>query len=92
MAKKPSKSVAPIKTAATRIRRAMKTGRPCRPIRDLLKKGDLQSAYSIQQLNTELWIKEDRRPVGRKIGLTAQSVQAQLGVNQPDFGVLFVRS
>ncbi|MBS41002.1 MAG: 2-keto-4-pentenoate hydratase [Rhodospirillales bacterium] len=89
MARKPSKSVDPIKTAAARIRRAMKTRKPCRPVRDLLKKGDLQSAYNIQQLNTELWIKEDRRPVGRKIGLTAKSVQAQLGVNQPDFGILF---
>ena len=85
MARKPD----PIKTASQRIRNAMKSGRPCKPIRDLLKKGDVDSAYAIQQANTELWIQEGRRPVGRKIGLTAKSVQAQLGVDQPDYGILY---
>ncbi|MBK17391.1 MAG: 2-keto-4-pentenoate hydratase [Rhodospirillaceae bacterium] len=88
MAKKPAKPD-PIKTAATRIRRAAASGKPCKPIRDLIKKGDLDAAYAIQQANTDIWIKEGRRPVGRKVGLTAKSVQAQLGVDQPDFGILY---
>jgi 2-keto-4-pentenoate hydratase len=88
MAKKAAKSD-PIKVAATRIRRAMTSGKTCKPIRDLIKKGDLDSAYAIQQANTEIWLKEGRRPVGRKIGLTAKSVQAQLGVDQPDYGILY---
>jgi len=85
MARKPD----PIRTAAQRIRNAAKTGRPCKPIRDLLKKNDLAGAYAIQQINTDIWIKEGRRPVGRKIGLTAKSVQKQLGVDQPDYGILY---
>ena len=89
MAKKPAKAADPIKTAATRIRRAMSSGKPCKPIRDLIKKGDLDAAYAIQQTNTEIWLTEGRRPVGRKIGLTAKTVQAQLGVDQPDYGILY---
>jgi len=85
MARKPD----PIKTAAQRIRNAMKSGRPCKPIRDLLKKGDVDAAYAIQQTNTDIWIQEGRRAVGRKIGLTAKTVQTQLGVDQPDYGILY---
>ena len=89
MAKNPAKVRDPLKTAAARIRRAMDSGRPCKPIRDLIKKGDLDAAYAIQQINTDIWVKENRRPVGRKIGLTAKTVQLQLGVDQPDFGILY---
>ena len=68
MARKPD----PIKTAAQRIRNAMKSGRPCKPIRDLLKKGDVDAAYAIQQANTDIWIQEGRRTPEQAAGYMAR--------------------
>jgi 2-keto-4-pentenoate hydratase len=59
------------------------------PMRDILEPADSEGAYRVQALNTEYWTAQGRRIVGRKIGLTAKAVQAQLGVDQPDYGVLF---
>lgn len=64
-------------------------GIPCAPVRDLLPVGDVQMAYDVQNYNTERALAAGRRLVGRKIGLTALSVQKQLGVSQPDYGMLF---
>ena len=88
MARKPTKKDK-IKSAARRIRGAWDSGRPCKPIRELIGDKDVGAAYAIQQINTDLWLKDGRRPTGRKIGLTAKAVQKQLGVNQPDFGILY---
>ncbi len=62
---------------------------PVAPLRDGLAPTDEGAAYEVQTVNTRVWIAEGRRPVGRKIGLTSATVQAQLGVDRPDYGVLF---
>jgi 2-keto-4-pentenoate hydratase len=49
----------------------------------------VDGAYIVQTLNTDFWINQGRRVVGHKIGLTSVAVQRQLGLDQPDFGVLF---
>lgn len=59
------------------------------PLRDGLEPTDVDGAYAVQTINTRFWEARGRRIVGRKAGLTARAVQAQLGVDQPDFGVLF---
>ncbi len=78
-----------IETAAERLRQAHASGQPCAPVRDLIGPTDTDAAYAVQEANTKRWLAEGRRIVGRKIGLTSVAVQKQLGVDQPDFGILF---
>lgn len=75
-------------SAARLLREAYKGG-PIAPLRGLLEPGDIDGAYAVQAINTRQWLNDGRRLVGRKIGLTAKAVQAQLGVDRPDFGALF---
>ncbi len=78
-----------IQKAADALYNAAHTGTPSAPIRDLLATGDLEAAYTVQEINTKRGLTEGRRLVGRKIGLTSLAVQRQLGVGQPDYGMLF---
>ncbi|SNS24426.1 2-keto-4-pentenoate hydratase [Sphingomonas laterariae] len=80
---------AAIEQAAERLRQAEASGQPCAPIASLLPAGDIAAAYEVQEANTRAALADGRRLVGRKIGLTSASVQAQLGVAQPDYGMLF---
>ena len=73
---------------ARRLRDAYRSGQVA-PLRDGLDPTDAGGAYAVQALNTRFWTAQGRRISGRKVGLTAKAVQAQLGVDQPDFGVLF---
>jgi 2-keto-4-pentenoate hydratase len=58
-------------------------------MRDSLGAQDAATAYAVQAANTQHWVRGGRRIIGRKVGLTAKAVQRQLGVDQPDYGVLF---
>lgn len=79
---------ATLETTAKLLRDAY-DGTVIAPLRDYLDPTDIDAAYAVQAINTRYWQEQGRRIVGRKVGLTAKAVQAQLGVNQPDFGVLF---
>lgn len=77
------------KQAAERLIEAAKTGKVCEPVRDLLGTTDLPMAYGAQNIISQARLQAGARIVGRKIGLTSLAVQQQLGVDQPDFGMLF---
>ncbi len=79
----------PAAQVADKIQEAVRTGVPCAPIRDLIPAGAIDQAYAAQEINTERALADGRRLVGRKIGLTSLAVQKQLGVDQPDYGMLF---
>lgn len=78
-----------IERIAARIREAERTGVAIAPVRDELLHGGAEAAYAVQELNTRHRVEHGRRIVGRKIGLTSRSVQQQLGVDAPDFGMLY---
>lgn len=78
-----------INGVAARLRQATETGVAIPPIREELGDGGVAAAYAVQQANTDYYVKQGRRVVGRKIGLTSAAVQKQLGVDSPDFGMLF---
>jgi 2-keto-4-pentenoate hydratase len=75
--------------AASRLREAAETMVPCAPVRDLIAAGDVDAAYAVQMIGVRERMAAGWQVSGHKIGLTSPQVQAQLGVDQPDFGTLF---
>ena len=50
---------------------------------------DIDDAYAIQLANVEHTVRAGHVVSGKKIGLTSEGIQQQLGVNEPDYGHLF---
>ena len=78
-----------IRAAAERLWLAAETKEPCTPVRELIGPTSVPTAYEVQQLNRERSMAAGARLAGWKIGLTSSAVREQLGVDEPDFGVLF---
>ncbi|KAB7738931.1 2-keto-4-pentenoate hydratase [Parvibaculum sedimenti] len=68
---------------------ARRIGKSIPPLSATYGLADPVAAYGVQDINTGRWVAEGRRIVGRKIGLTSKAVQQQLGVSEPDYGMLW---
>jgi 2-keto-4-pentenoate hydratase len=82
----------PIEELAEQLDTAWRTRTPIEPFSDT---GDLmrvEDAYAVQQQWTAMREARGERIVGRKIGLTSQAIQKQLGVSEPDYGTLWEAS
>ncbi|MBO6515408.1 MAG: fumarylacetoacetate hydrolase family protein [Bacteroidia bacterium] len=61
----------------------------CPPVREMIGDSDVETAYRVQLKNVARKVAAGETIVGKKIGLTSFAVQKQLGVDQPDYGVLY---
>jgi len=77
-----------LQAAALALRHARATRQAIAPIAQRFGIAGLDAAYAVAGINTQARLAAGRRVVGKKIGLTSRAVQQQLGVEQPDFGVL----
>jgi 2-keto-4-pentenoate hydratase len=78
-----------ILAAAAALREARTLRRTIAPVSQTYGIAGLAAAYAVAEVNTRAAVAGGRRVVGKKVGLTSEAVQRQLGVDQPDFGVLF---
>lgn len=78
-----------LREAADRLLTAEAAPQQCAPVREILGDNNIAAAYAVQNLITADSLSRGRVIVGHKIGLTSPAVQKQLGVDQPDSGVLF---
>lgn len=65
---------------------------PIAPITGTWPDMDAAGAYAIQTHWTKTRLGRGETIVGRKIGLTSQAIQQQLGVSEPDYGTLWKSS
>lgn len=83
----PDREAARVK-AAEALLNAYSSGTPIDPISTSQPTLDIDDAYAIQQMQVERWTTAGRSLKGLKVGLTSAAMQEQLGVYQPDYGVL----
>ncbi|NNE54577.1 MAG: 2-keto-4-pentenoate hydratase [Flavobacteriales bacterium] len=81
-----------IEQAADQLFQAESRHEACGPVRDMIGATDLELAYAVQEVITKRKIANGEIVAGHKIGLTSLAVQKQIGVDQPDFGVLYKSS
>lgn len=79
---------ADLEAAAEALREARARRRPIPPLTDAAPGLLVEDAYAIAASNVARRLAHGAHVVGHKIGLTSPAVQAQLGVDEPDYGAL----
>lgn len=74
--------------AASLLLEAYATRYPIDRLTETFPSMTLADAYAIQALQTQSWLAAGATLYGHKVGLTSLAMQQQMGVDQPDFGVL----
>jgi 2-keto-4-pentenoate hydratase len=84
----PALSAAEVDALATALFDAFESGHPVDPPTERHPGMSVADAYRVQQGIVARHEAAGRTVTGRKIGLTSDAMRAQLGVEDPDFGVL----
>ncbi|MBK1839162.1 2-oxo-hepta-3-ene-1,7-dioic acid hydratase [Azospirillum sp. YIM B02556] len=74
---------------ARRLDDAERTGTPLRMFTREHPEMTLRDAYAVQRAWADLKIASGRVVKGHKIGLTSRAMQIAVGIDEPDYGVLF---
>jgi 2-keto-4-pentenoate hydratase len=77
-----------VEQAARILREAQESRTPVEPLTSTFPDLTVADAWSIQSLNREAQLTAGRTVLGYKCGLTSRAMQEQMGVDEPDFGVL----
>jgi 2-keto-4-pentenoate hydratase len=74
--------------AAALLRKASRERLAIEPLTSQYPSLTETDAWQIQSINRDLAIREGRSLTGFKVGLTSAAMQEQMGVGEPDFGIL----
>lgn len=77
-----------LQSLADQLRLAQKSVLPVAALSEQNPDLSLAEAYEIQRINIQHRLDQGETVIGHKIGLTSLAMQAQLGVNEPDVGVI----
>jgi 2-keto-4-pentenoate hydratase len=77
-----------LEQAAAILRQAQESRTPVEPLTSMFADLTVADAWQIQTINRELALSSGRTIMGYKCGLTSAAMQQQMGVDEPDFGVL----
>lgn len=77
-----------IAAASAALSAAYASRRPIAPLSEQYPGMTVADAYEIQRRQVEQWVHSGRAIQGYKVGLTSLAMQQQLGVDEPDYGMI----